>query len=455
MADISKIQLIDGVYDVKDETAREHITQNEIDIAQNSENISLLNCLNPYYDEITYKYGRANDTNYYLITIPYEDSEGNEIPFELIKAETNTSPLDNAKINNSNFLSNGSLAINNGTTFIDGVVIIDGVVVNDTDVSEYCTTEKYMGIKENREIVIFDNNTTAETMLNAGVKYACMIFGQCVINGVIDTEFEFQRIKGPDIFIGQKPNKDLVIISSDGRNSHNKGMDYTQMSQILIANGCINVYSLDGGGSTSTIYKGNKLNMNVDDGGVKDRKISYLFNVTKKPIINRLNDVYNFVGEMKHLLNYQLRPLINNCEMYHHPERLRIGSAFTPSTSNVLPLTLSAPSSPAYIRLTTDENGGTHINLPSGEGLVIMGMSVVVQPSNSGSVYVKSNINNATILNLGETIGANEVRTISGTDYFYVNEETNDLTITIEGATALRGIIWVDWKPLNNTTYNG
>lgn len=449
MADISKIQLETGTYDIKDEISRTKSIQNEEDIA-------LLNCSNPYYNEITYYYNRANDTNYYLINIPYEDNEGNEIPFELVASEPSTSPLDNAHHLNSNFLCNGSLAINNGVTYVEGIVIINGEIVNNNDVSQYCTTEKYMGILENRQIVIFDNNTTAETMLNAGVKYACMIFGQCVTNGVIDPDFEFQRIKGPDIFIGQKTNKDLVIIASDGRNSHNKGMDYTQMCNILLANGCANVYSLDGGGSTSTIYKGNKLNMNIDERGVKDRKITYLFNVTKKPVINKLNELYNFMGEMKHLLNYQLRPLINNCEVKHFPVRLRTNGSYTPNTSNIIPFVLSAPSSPSKINLTTDENGGTHINLPSGNGLVKLGINAVVQPSANSAVYLYSYINNSQIImNIGQDIKANEVKSISFTDNFYINDETNDLTFRIDNATLLRAWAWVEWYPLDETYYIG
>lgn len=441
MADISKIRLETGTYDVKDEIARN--------------NINLLNCYKPYYDEITYSYSRIHNTNYYLINIPYLDSNNEEIPFELIEAEQNTSPLDNSHIQNSNFTCNGSLAINNGTTFINGICIIDGIVVNDTDVSSWCTTEKYMGIKDNREIVIFDNDATSETMLQAGVKYACMIFGKCANNGVIDENFEFQTIKGPDIFIGQKANKDLMIIGCDGRNSNNKGMDYKEMSEILINNGCLDVYSLDGGGSTSMVYRGNKLNMNVDENGTKDRKITYLFNVSKRPTINNITAIYNLMGEMKHLLNYQLRPLINNCEVRHYATRLVLKNQFTPSSeNNILPFRLSAPSSPQRITITDDGNGGTHINFPSGNGFVKIGFNLVIQANSDNAVYSYVYLNNSEIMNLGETATNGDVKTLSGSDYFYVNENTNDLTIRTNNGNVLRGWAYIEWLPINNTDYN-
>ena len=431
-------------------------TVNNTTIPAVNERIDLLDCLNPYYDEITYSYNRANNTNYYLTNIPFQDSEGSEIPFELIAAGENTSTLDKSHIENSNFTCNGSLAVNNGTTYVNGNVIINGEIVNNNDVSAYCTNEKYMGIKADRTIAIYDNDTTAQAMVDDGVLFGCLIFGKCATNGLIDPNFTFQTVKGPDIFIGQKLNKDLVIIATDGRNSNNQGMVYTQACQILIDNGCADVYALDGGGSTSMVFKGNKLNMNVDDKGVKDRKITYLFNVTKKPVINRLTDIYNMIGSMKHLLNYQLRPLINNSEPIHRATRVRTNGNWTPTSSNeIIPLVQSAPYSPSYIVKTEDANGGSHFALPSGNGYVKVGGMLVIQPSSSTSIYAGCKINGVEINNIGATTEANGVYSLTLNDFFYVNEQTNDLTFFARNGKVLRSWFYIEWFPINTETYNG
>ena len=432
----------------------EDIATNAENINTNATNISLLNCLDPYYSEITYSYNRANNTNYYLVDIPFEDSEGDEIPFELIAAGENISPLDKSHIEDSNFTCNGSLAVNNGETYVNGNVIINGEIVNNNDVSAYCTDEKYMGIKADRTIAIYNNDTTAQAMVEDGVLFGCLIFGQCVVNGVIDPDFAFQTVKGPDIFIGQKANKDLVIIACDGRNNANEGMNYQQMCQILIGKGCINAYALDGGGSTSVNFKGNKLNMNVDDGGTKDRKITYLFNVNKKPTINKLTDLYNYVGEMRQLLNYQLRPLINNAEIKHYYFRGKLTSSFTPSAGNtVIPFGASAPYDPVF-SITTDANGGTHVNLPNGEGYVRVGGTIVSQASSAQAGYLYFYWNSSEVTNIGENFsGANDVRALTGTDLFFINGQTNEITFRTANTTALRGYFWIEWWPINNTTY--
>ena len=425
-----------------------------------NDKIDLLECFNPYYNEITYETGRTNDTNYYIITIPYEDSNNNEIPFNIIKSQTNTSPLQNAWLQNSNVTTNASLAVNNGVTFINGICIIDGVVDNDVDVSAYCTNEQYLGIKNNRVISVYPNNTTATTMLNDGVKYACLIFGQCVENSVIDPDFTFQTGYDCDIYLGQKANKDILIIGCDGRNRVNKGMSYQQMSQILIDKGCINVYALDGGGSTSLNFKGNKINMNIDNNGITDRKITYLFNVNKKPTINRLTDVYNFIGRRIQDYNAQIRPIINSKQLRTSFAKYRTEENFVPTspdTNTKIPLVLSAPSDP----IIAYDNTNKYFTFGS-NGIVRFTLTCQIKNTHSSSNKVYLGMfsgQDGTIpeMNFSQDLPVSDsitIITISELYNYEVGEKISPFMDKGTSSTLLKGVLDIEFTPYSDTYFN-
>lgn len=328
---------------------------------------------NNFYDNIYYEKERIYDTDCYYLHIPLNDNNNEQINFVVNPAQINPinnktfTPNEHARYFNTNVTTNASLAIQINNQFVDGIVISNGKIIRDYSMQGILTDEyKYIGIKEDRTIKDYQaNSISAQEMINDGVKNAVLTFGLCVKNGVIVENFEHYLKPDIDLFLGVKEDKEIIILACDGRNSSNLGLNYQTGGQLLINKGCIDVYCLDSGGSSSVNLKGNKINMNNDENGVKDRTISYLFDV-KKTINNKPKaDIYSYMGQTIQNLNMQLRRLINHKEPFILRTKLNIGQQTitpNPSTNGQLltAYSLSAPST-NYI---TVENGKIKINLP-------------------------------------------------------------------------------------------
>lgn len=326
-----------------------------------------------FYNNIYYEKERVYNTDCYYLHIPLNDNNNEQIDFVVKPAQRNPinnktfTPNEHARYFNTNVTTNASLAIQIDNQFVDGIVISNGQIIRDYSMQGVLSNEyKYIGIKEDRTIKDYQANAvTAQEMIDDGVKNAVLTFGLCVKNGIIVDNFEHYNKPDMDLFLGVKQNKEIIILSCDARNSSNLGLTYQTGGQLLIDKGCIDVYCLDSGGSASVNFKGNKINMSYDENGVKDRTISYLFDV-KKTITNKPKaDIYSYLGQTIQNLNMQLRRLINKKEPFILRTKLIIGQqtiASNPSTNGQLltAYTLSAPST-NYI---TVENGIIKINLP-------------------------------------------------------------------------------------------
>jgi hypothetical protein len=165
-----------------------------------------------------------------------------------------------------------------------------------------------MGIKADRTIVDFPGTTTPEAMLASGVVNAFMTFGQVVTNGIL-TINEQRSGDGQDplVFLGTKQDGTMIIVAFDGRTDHDYGINVTEGASKMLELGCTNAWNLDGGGSSSLVYKGSKQNRNIDENGTKDRGIWVTLNF-KKPTINKeLAKAYSFIGKERQLMNKQIR----------------------------------------------------------------------------------------------------------------------------------------------------
>lgn len=270
---------------------------------------------NNYYDEISVTSGRDTDTDYYVATIPLNDNDGHLIvPY--VNDETSNPTRGTLKYAQDEFTT---LTLNAGLGYQDshgvwqqGTVISNGVITHvyegDTELNpERCS---YIGFKADRSVKNYACTTTGEQMLADGVTDAYLTFGQVVINGtnVLDEE-TWGEAAGyhPLVYIGVKADGTMVILASDGRTNHDRGLTCYAGANKMIALGCLNVWRTDGGGSTSMVYKGSKQNRNIDDNGTKDRGIWVTLNF-KKPVIDKeLAKVNSFIGAERQLLNKQIR----------------------------------------------------------------------------------------------------------------------------------------------------
>lgn len=120
---------------------------------------------------------------------------------------------------------------------------------------------------------------TGEAYLTEGV-VQCFSFGPLlVMDGQITTLPEKyivstgEGIREPRTAIGQVDKNHYVIIIADGRRSNwsDKGMTLQEMQQVFVEQGCKVAYNLDGGGSTTLILDGEKINRSS---GSRERDVS-------------------------------------------------------------------------------------------------------------------------------------------------------------------------------------
>ena len=412
----------DGLYVIELNNGLYSIMQNELE--------------NNFYDEIYTETERTNNTDCYFTYIPYKDKDNEQIDLVVNPCGVNPitehsfSPNEHARYFNTTLTTNASLAIQIEGQFVDGIVISNGQILRDYSMSGVLTDEyKYIGIKADRSISSYQANaTTAQAMINDGVKNAVLCFGTCVENGELVENFPHYQNNDTDLFLGVKENKDIIILATDGRNSSNLGITYQIGGQLLIDKGCVTVYCLDSGGSASVNLRGTKINMNMDEHGTKDRKIAYLFDV-KKTITNKETaDIYSYIGFVKNNLNRQLTKLIN-CRQpkilisrYNINEQTITNVIGTPTL--LTSYALSAPST-SLIDIT---NGEISLNLPDQHESVlpyqvkIHGHIIIENntPSNTSHILTITE-DGSTISTYRETIPSNDFIT------FTIDETFNNL----------------------------
>lgn len=270
---------------------------------------------NNYYDEITVVQGRDTDTDYYVATIPMTDSDGNLIvPYVNDETDTHTrSTLQYAQDELTTLTLNAGLGYQDShDTWQQGTVISNGVIthVYTSDTPLPADRTSYIGFKADRSVKNYTIDTPPETMLADGVKDAFLTFGQVVVNGsnVLD-EATWGEAAGyhPLVYIGVKADGTMVILASDGRTNHDKGLTCYAGANKMIALGCLNVWRTDGGGSTSLVWKGSKQNRNIDNNATVDRGIWVTLNFKKEIVNKELAKVNSFIGKERQLLNKQIR----------------------------------------------------------------------------------------------------------------------------------------------------
>ena len=73
----------------------------------------------------------------------------------------------------------------------------------------------------------------------------------------------------PRTAIGITAGNELVMAVADGRTSRYRGVDFDELAQIMIDCGCSDAIALDGGGSSTLVYKGDVINEPSEKGGLR------------------------------------------------------------------------------------------------------------------------------------------------------------------------------------------
>ncbi|MEX5935980.1 phosphodiester glycosidase family protein [Mammaliicoccus sciuri] len=235
----------------------------------------------PYYSEITYEqlFDEPSNTSYYLTTIPHKDKNGNIIKVKHgIARGTINAGLETARQfserENPSFVANASV-FNTTTNKILGIQIRDGVILQSTP----HPTSYTLGIKADNTMISTPPTVTAEELLGMGVVNAFTAFFPLLTNGVPTEESIYataspnSMVKNPRQIVAQKANKDILIITTQGRGYEGEGMTYAEAIDLCLYHGATFAYNLDGGGSTQSISRGTLLNTPIDGSGKVERGV--------------------------------------------------------------------------------------------------------------------------------------------------------------------------------------
>lgn len=281
-----------------------------------SKEIESLKYMQIYYDEnviSTTKYRDSEvDSDYYITIVKRQDHKGNKLKLQFGLALDNESlgylesTVDFAHRKNASLCINGGI-YNTTTNKPLGICIKDGKVLQ----NETLTLSKfsYLGIDSSGNLKSFDYRTSSNELLKAGIQNAVCCFTTLIKNG-INTVLEDTTNYDPRNAIGQLANGDYIIITVDGRTRENTGFRYTDLQRIFRNYGATFAIALDGGGSTSTVVRGMKVNDDIDS-SFNDRKIPNFLYIAKENNIEPSMNPFNQIGYLKQRLSKITNTLLN------------------------------------------------------------------------------------------------------------------------------------------------
>lgn len=141
----------------------------------------------------------------------------------------------------------------NGGTPI-GVVISEGKHLW----ADKSSTWDMVGITNENKLVC--GKMTVQAALDMGVRDAVYFGPSLVINGEPLDQLGSGSGLNPRAAIGQRADGAILLLTIDGRQSNSLGASYADVRDQMVKFGAVNAYNLDGGASTTMIYKGETIN---------------------------------------------------------------------------------------------------------------------------------------------------------------------------------------------------
>ncbi|MFC8598357.1 phosphodiester glycosidase family protein [Isoptericola sp. NPDC057191] len=148
-----------------------------------------------------------------------------------------------------------------------GIVIRNGVVYRDEGAREG------LAFYADGRVEVYDETTTTADELVADGVWNTLSFGPAVVedgqpvDGIedveVDTNVGNHSIQGeqPRTAIGVDSDGNLVIVVVDGRDpGYSRGVTMTELAQLMIDQGAVTAYNLDGGGSSTLYFAGEVVN---------------------------------------------------------------------------------------------------------------------------------------------------------------------------------------------------
>lgn len=270
-----------------------------------------------YYEGITVTTGtyineNNAETTYYLVSIPPTDTDGDNIPI-VANYDPDTTPLIHAQKELTTLTTNTSLELRTSLPgVISGGEVIRASAWNESAQYPYVV---YVGFDEDRVPHEYPVDTPLATMISEGITEATVAYYRLVIDGaardVSNIGLSAAQLRvNPRNAMFVKSDNTLCFLLCDGRDGSNEGLTPSELADLMVENGAVQGWNLDGGGSSSMVLKGSKLNRNIDGGGTLDRTVSVTWNVPHKFVNTAIQKAFANTGVEKQRIIQQLMPEI-------------------------------------------------------------------------------------------------------------------------------------------------
>jgi hypothetical protein len=284
-------------------------------------------------------YDTTTKTQYYLVTIPYRDANGNiNLPkrgFANDQPNVGTMELGRqfATRKNASVVINASIFdVTNNT--LQGMQIQDGVTINTLPTR---VDRHILGITDDGTLKTYISTTSSATIIADGCRTALTSFLPLITNGVKVAQSIFDSYEASTWayrrqVLAQMPNKDYVILSCESDTLGNVGLNLDDCVRILLAKGVQFAFMLDGGGSEQTIVRGTNIVSLKDDGGKTERGVPDFIYWTKPKLTEKdkaIALVGNDVGEVAHKVKKMEVDIYNKTAINGGYLQLKGDSAYT------------------------------------------------------------------------------------------------------------------------------
>lgn len=142
--------------------------------------------------------------------------------------------------------------IASGKTKVQGLQVIDNEVIRDYGTND--NNDTLVMLRSGwLNVVKKSDNLSMDKIKNKGISWSAYFGPTLIKDGIIQEGLQRDVISSRNV-IGQKPNRDIVIIQVQGETGKS-GCTIQKAAELLLAEGCIFGYNLDGGGSTQMWWK--------------------------------------------------------------------------------------------------------------------------------------------------------------------------------------------------------
>ena len=266
-----------------------------------------------YYDgyKITEHYDSLTETIYWITEIKM--NEDTPFYFDVTNETTGETVREYANREKTTVSINASTMNKEGSRiFPEGVAIIDGEVIEDRATN---TTWK-VGITRDNRLTYFEPGDTSNEIFKKepNIRSVLTAFTPLIIDSdqvsediLADGRRYNYNDNDPRQVIAQNTNGDIIFLTSGGRGFGGNGLTVEDVFRLLDGRNITFAFMLDGGGSTSLIDRGTKLNPNIDNLGTKERKRPSFISIgtiDNRPISDDIKDIYSRLSDIESDLSF-------------------------------------------------------------------------------------------------------------------------------------------------------